>query len=150
MTIKQYKAKGHFVDTVLQVVALDDAVALIAFSVCATVAGMTEGSGAVRAQDILLPLAYNVAAILVGGALAFVLKWLMQRVTSDYNRLLLVVIMPMAAWRAPARRWTFPPLACMVLRDAREPFPASRPCLRRWIALRRRCSRSFLCSAACG
>lgn len=27
MTIKQYKAKGHFVDTVLQVVALDDAVA---------------------------------------------------------------------------------------------------------------------------
>ena len=68
MTIKQYKAKGHFVDTVLQVVALDDAVALIAFSVCATVAGMTEGSGAVRAQDILLPLAYNVAAILVGGA----------------------------------------------------------------------------------
>ena len=114
MTIKQYKAKGHFVDTVLQVVALDDAVALIAFSVCATVAGMTEGSGAVRAQDILLPLAYNVAAILVGGALAFVLKWLMQRVTSDYNRLLLVVIMLMGLAGACAAVDVSPLLACMV------------------------------------
>lgn len=27
MTIRQYKAKGHFIDTILQVVALDDAVA---------------------------------------------------------------------------------------------------------------------------
>ena len=33
MTIRQYKAKGPFIDTILQVVALDDAVALIAFSV---------------------------------------------------------------------------------------------------------------------
>ena len=74
-------------DTVLQVVALDDAVALIAFSVCATVAGMTEGSGAVRAQDILLPLAYNVAAILVGGALAFVLKWLMPVSYTHLNQI---------------------------------------------------------------
>ena len=94
MTIKQYKAKGHFVDTVLQVVAL--------------------GSGAVRAQDILLPLAYNVAAILVGGALAFVLKWLMQRVTSDYNRLLLVVIMLMGLAGACAAVDVSPLLACMV------------------------------------
>lgn len=35
MTIRQYKAKGEFVNTILQVVALDDAVALLAFSVCA-------------------------------------------------------------------------------------------------------------------
>ena len=35
MTIRQYKAKGVFVDTLMQVAALDDAVALIAFSICA-------------------------------------------------------------------------------------------------------------------
>ena len=34
MTIRQYHAKGNFVDTILQVTALDDAVALIAFSIC--------------------------------------------------------------------------------------------------------------------
>ena len=34
MTIRQYKAKGDFVDLILQIVALDDAVALLAFSVC--------------------------------------------------------------------------------------------------------------------
>lgn len=85
---------------------------------------MTEGSGAVRAQDILLPLAYNVAAILVGGALAFVLKWLMQRVTSDYNRLLLVVIMLMGLGGRLRGGGRFP-AACLhgFWRDAREPFP---------------------------
>ena len=35
MTIRQYKAKGEFVNTILEVVALDDAVALIAFSIAA-------------------------------------------------------------------------------------------------------------------
>ena len=38
MTIRQYKAKGEFVDVLLQIVALDDAVALLAFSACAAVA----------------------------------------------------------------------------------------------------------------
>lgn len=37
MTIRQYKAKGPFIDTILQVVALDDAVALIAFSICTAI-----------------------------------------------------------------------------------------------------------------
>ena len=37
MTIRQYRAKGPFVNLILQVVALDDAVALLAFSACAAV-----------------------------------------------------------------------------------------------------------------
>ena len=44
MTIKQYKAKGEFVNMILQVVALDDAVALIAFSICAALAQNMEGA----------------------------------------------------------------------------------------------------------
>ena len=36
MTIRQYRAKGPFVNLILQVVALDDAVALLAFSACGT------------------------------------------------------------------------------------------------------------------
>lgn len=45
MTIRQYKAKGPFVDTILQVAALDDAVALIAFSACAAIAQSLNASG---------------------------------------------------------------------------------------------------------
>ena len=37
MTIRQYRAKGPFVNLLLQVTALDDAVALTAFSVCTAV-----------------------------------------------------------------------------------------------------------------
>lgn len=50
MTIRQYKAKGPFVDTILQVVALDDAVALIAFSVCAAIAQSLNASGRMDAR----------------------------------------------------------------------------------------------------
>ena len=113
MTIRQYKAKGHFVDTVLQVVALDDAVALIAFSVCAAIAGAAAGGG-VEARDVLLPLAYNLAAIVVGALLALVLQWLMRRVFSNYNRLILVVTMLMALAGACAAVDISPLLACMV------------------------------------
>ena len=38
MTIRQYQAKGDFVNLILQVVALDDAVSILAFSVCAAIA----------------------------------------------------------------------------------------------------------------
>ncbi len=38
MTIRQTGAKGDFVDTLLQVVALDDAVGLVAYSVAISVA----------------------------------------------------------------------------------------------------------------
>ncbi len=37
MTINQYKAKGEFVDTLLQIVALDDVVCLLAFSVVSAI-----------------------------------------------------------------------------------------------------------------
>ena len=42
MTINQYHARGHFVDTLLQTVALDDAICLLVFSVAAAVASSTE------------------------------------------------------------------------------------------------------------
>ena len=70
MTIRQYKAKGHFVDTILQVVALDDAVALLAFSVCATISQVAESPEQLSAASILLPIAYNVLAVALGAGMA--------------------------------------------------------------------------------
>ena len=96
MTIRQYKAKGHFVDTILQVVALDDAVALIAFSVCATISQIAATSGRADALSILLPILYNIAAVALGVGMAFLLRWGEMRVTSRYNRLLMVVILLLA------------------------------------------------------
>ena len=53
MTINQYKAKGEFVNTLLQIVALDDVVCLLAFSIVAAVAGAAGGEG-VAASEIVL------------------------------------------------------------------------------------------------
>lgn len=66
MTIRQYKAKGRFVDLLVQVVAMDDAVALLAFSACAAL--VQAGQGSLQPSELLLPLLYNLL-VLVGGLL---------------------------------------------------------------------------------
>ncbi len=115
MTIRQYKAKGHFVETILQVVALDDAVALLAFSVCATISQIAGSAGRADAASILLPIAYNIAAVALGASMAFLLKWGERRVTSRYNRLLMVVILLLTLSGLCAAVDISPLLACMAL-----------------------------------
>ncbi len=114
MTIRQYKAKGEFVDTVLQVVALDDAVSLLAFSVCATVAELMSNQGGFSAADILLPIVYNIAALALGALCALLLNLLMRRVKSDYNHLLLVIILLLGLSGLCAALDVSPLLSCMV------------------------------------
>lgn len=114
MTIRQYKAKGPFVNTILQVVVLDDAIALIAFSVCAAVAQILGNNGSVDIQGIMLPVLYNIAAIGLGGAAAFLLRQLMRHVLSSYNHLLLTVILLLSLSGICAAVDISPLLACMV------------------------------------
>ncbi len=115
MTIRQYKAKGHFVDTILQVVALDDAVALLAFSVCATISQVAESPEQLSAASILLPIAYNVLAVALGAGMALALKWSERHVRSAYNRLLMVVILLLTLAGLCAAVDVSPLLACMAL-----------------------------------
>ena len=60
MTIRQYHAKGDYVNVLLQVVALDDVVCLLTFSVVVAVIN-AGSSGHIRIMDVLLPVVYNVA-----------------------------------------------------------------------------------------
>ena len=114
MTIRQYKAKGHFVTTLLQVVALDDAVSLLAFSVCAAIAQMSESATGSMAATVALPIVYNVLAIGLGVGLALLLKVLLRRVHSAYNRLLLAVIMLLEIAGVCSAVNISPLLSCMV------------------------------------
>lgn len=114
MTIRQYKAKGPFVNTILQVVVLDDAVSLIAFSVCAGVAQILGSNGSVDVQSIMLPVLYNIAAIGLGVGAAFLLRLLMRHVLSSYNHLLLTVILLLSLSGICAALDISPLLACMV------------------------------------
>ena len=89
MTIRQTNSKGDFVDTLLQVVALDDVVGLVAFSVAIAVATASL-AGTVTAGNVLLPIVYNIVAFVVGGLLGFLLKLLIYKRSTD-NRLIIAV-----------------------------------------------------------
>lgn len=89
MTIKQYKAQGEFVNVLLQVVSLDDAVCLIVYTLAIALVNGLEGSSIDLFRSVALPLLYNLAGIAIG----FVLGWIHSKVMSSKrspdNRLIL-------------------------------------------------------------
>ena len=95
MTIRQTKAKGSFVDTLLQVIALDDVFSLIAFSIALSIAGslLSDGGGAVTVGTVLIPIAVNVGVMVLGGFFGWFLKLLMPKKRSTDNRLIILVCM---------------------------------------------------------
>lgn len=115
MTIRQYKAKGEFVDVLLQIVALDDAVALLAFSVCAAVAQGMESGGDIRVQTVVLPILYNLLALVVGALAGWLLHWLVGENRSSQHRLVLVAGMLLAITGMCSALDVSPLLACMVM-----------------------------------
>ena len=114
MTIRQYRAKGPFVNLILQVVALDDAVALLAFSACAAVTQAMEGGGA-SASDVYLPILYNLGALVLGAAAAFLLHWLVDGKRSSDHRLALTIAIILALTGLCSAFNISPLLSCMLL-----------------------------------
>ena len=92
MVIKQYRARGPVVDTLIPVVAFDDAVALIAFSVLFSVsksiASATELS---FVGVIVVPLIEIIVSLALGAALGAIVslgcKWFKSRA----NRMILII-----------------------------------------------------------
>ena len=92
MTIRQTKAKGDFVDTLLQVIALDDVLSLIAFSISISVASVfLSGGSEVSATTIIMPIVTNIGVMIIGGFFGYFLKLLMPRKRSNDNRLIISV-----------------------------------------------------------
>ena len=92
MTIRQTGAKGDFVDTLLQVVALDDIVGLVAYSIAISVAVSSKtGAGAFHVWDIVKPLLINVGVFALGGAFGFLMKLMMPKKRSTDNRLIISI-----------------------------------------------------------
>lgn len=112
MTIRQTKAKGEFVDILLQVVALDDVVGLVAYSVATSIA-LAVQSGAFHAGSILKPLAINAGVFLLGGMFGVVMKLLMPKKRSTDNRLIISVATLFAFCGVCALLDVSPLLGCM-------------------------------------
>ncbi len=91
MVIKQYKAKGPVTETLLSVVALDDATALIMYSVATAVAGALSGKAASAAKLVLAPTKEIFGAIIVGAVLGFIFLLPLKFFKKDSNRTALEV-----------------------------------------------------------
>lgn len=90
MTIRQTNSKGDFVDTLLQVVALDDVVGLIAYSVAISIA-MASIAGSFSFISVIKPILINLAALVAGGLFGFLMKLLMPKNRSKDNRLIISI-----------------------------------------------------------
>ena len=114
MTIRQTGAHGDFVDTLLQVVALDDVVGLIEYSVAISLAlSVSLGSASVGATGILKPIGINLGVLLLGGLFGLFLKLLMPKNRSEDNRLIISVSLIFAFCGICALLDVSPLLGCM-------------------------------------
>ncbi len=111
MTIRQTGAKGDFVNTLLQVVALDDVVGLLAYSIAVSIA-MSSLSGAPNIQSVLKPIAYNVLVFLLGGLFGLFLEFFLHKRSND-NRLIVSVALLFSFCGICALLDVSPLLGCM-------------------------------------
>ena len=87
MVVKQYKAKGEVTKTLMSVVALDDAVALIIFGINVAIANAFEHNDANIILTILKPFGEVLVSLGVGVVLGFLLSLLLKWYTGRGNRL---------------------------------------------------------------
>ena len=116
MTIRQTGAKGDFVDTLLQVVALDDVVGLVLYSVAISVAlASLGGSGGCSFETLVKPVLLNLAALALGGLFGLVMKLLMPARRSTDNKLIISVALLFAFCGVCALLDVSPLLGCMAM-----------------------------------
>lgn len=114
MTIRQTGASGDFVDTLLQVVALDDVVGLVEYSVAISIAltAMEKGKG-ISALSIIQPILLNMGIMMLGGLFGVFLYLFMLRKHSEDNRLIIVLSLLFAFCGVCAILDVSPLLGCM-------------------------------------
>ena len=91
MVVKQYQAKGPVTSMLLNVAALDDAVALIAFGFAATIVKVMIHHSVVTIFSILQPLYEVGVSFALGGALSVLMVLMMRYFKKPRNRICVVI-----------------------------------------------------------
>ncbi len=113
MTIRQTGAKGDFVNTLLQVVALDDVVGLVLYSIAISVALAVGSNAGFSAASVIRPIIINICVLTLGGVFGLCMKWMMPNGRSTDNRLIISVAMLFAFCGVCAILGVSPLLGCM-------------------------------------
>lgn len=115
MTIRQTGAKGNFVDTLLQVVAYDDIVALLAYSVAISVAVSSQTGDGFNLGDIIIPVLKNLGTLALGCGFGLLMKLFMPKKRSTDNRLIISIALIFAFCGICAAIEISPLLGCMAM-----------------------------------
>lgn len=92
MVVRQYKARGPVTETLLSVVALDDAAALIAFGFASAAVGVMQHPGSVSLGVALLsPVLEILASLVLGFLLGLIFTIPLRFFKEDSNRLILTI-----------------------------------------------------------
>lgn len=92
MVVRQYKAKGPVTSTLLPVVAVDDAVCLMLFSILSSVAKTVgKGDGFDIKETLVMPIVEILGSLVIGFAVGFVLSVATKFFLSRANRISLAV-----------------------------------------------------------
>ena len=92
MVIKQYRARGPLVDTLLPVVALDDAAALILFAVLFQIAMTMAGGGSFDVYKMIVkPILEIMISLSIGVAFGFLISFMNKFFKSRNNRLIICI-----------------------------------------------------------
>jgi len=113
MTIRQTGSKGDFVDTLLQVVAYDDILALLAYSIAISVAVTSITGETFSLINIIIPIIKNLSVLTLGGLFGFLMKLLINRKRSTDNRLIISIALLFAFCGICAAMEISPLLGCM-------------------------------------
>ena len=114
MTIRQTGAKGDFVETLLQVVALDDIVGLVLYSVAIALAYASLSDTGFRPLQVLVPIGKTLLAMGIGALFGLLLKALTGKRSTD-NRLIIAVAVLFAHCGLCALLGSSPLLGCMAM-----------------------------------
>lgn len=91
MVIKQYKARGPVTETLLSVVAIDDATALIMYSVSVAIAAAISGTAQDMGELIFKPVVEIGGALVVGAIFGFLFLVPLKFFKKEGNRLSILV-----------------------------------------------------------
>ncbi|MBO4538615.1 MAG: cation:proton antiporter [Erysipelotrichaceae bacterium] len=111
MTIRQTRAHGEFVNTLIQVIALDNLVGLIEYSIVISVVSASQ-AGSISFHSVILPLIETVLLMLLGAAIG----WLLSRVMDDLpkDERLIITLASMLIFCAVCSLFSISPLlGCM-------------------------------------
>ena len=116
MTIRQTGAKGDFVDTLLQVVALDDVAGLVLYSIAISVAlASLSGASGFSFETLGKPVLLNLLVLALGSAFGLFMKLLMPQKRSKDNKLIISVALLFAFCGVCALLDISPLLGCMMM-----------------------------------